>query len=1053
MDKTLVRRTFWFDPAMRQSNVNLTVYSQTAPVYGGNLFEKERYKQRDVEKQPETSQLKNCTAMMNDKLFPLSFSSSWFVVACDERLNATFICESPTGVQGSINKYIASNSSCDKDWFQLRENCFKMFASTSPVNYYQARGECGAHNSSMLDISAVSCSARAKTELFFYIGFAIQLVRDSYAAINLTHPILSLNDQELTVIMSGMVPVAKSKRHIFNLLHSLFLQKAIFVNVNKKCGVVKERWVSDDIMHSSRLLRDWRALYQECDEPTAFITVICEKPSTPVTKNCQNAFFECDDKTCILSVYMCDFFNDCVDGEDEASCLDVVWMKDDFSLINDTLYLPCVLYQHCEASMFTLVAPVKIHSICDGIKSHDLTLDESEMCTWEPSQTIDQLGFVVNYIEVEELWRKANTTILSLEELAMIDFDDEFRSQESYLTNINSFVPTYRDVSYNSTSLTRHLIKCEQTRNVVTTAQMCKIYPEDKQCASVARSEICKDIICPGMFKCKNYYCIAMSAVCDEQPDCLYGEDESFCMDFICHGTLKCRGESKCIGWDQVCNGNIDCTRSYDDEVGCTQCPENCKCDGFILYCNVDNDIQKQIISDELQIYKAIILRGSQRRLDLDTLFSIPTIYLNFSNCDIRNVSAGNDAHIYVQQILFSDLSSNYLNDVRFLSGAIFYNIILLDIRKNFITIFLDDDIRLPYLQVIYLINNPLQIITIKQNLALVKLFDLQGVRYKTSLINSLIIIEHDTLRIVVTDFSMCCVFPSNVKCDCKCNEQRCYGIINGVIAKIIYHILVILSSTLSILVIFKLIRQLVAKQKWKNCYSRIKLNHVVCDVMLTLCLIVLSCIDMKNVHLLQWRHGTICFALHVSISISLGLSSFFKTSSLVLVAFRIMYPFKHQCQWFRYTTVAAFMFWILMLGLFVMSTMRTQISQNTPTVDKFCSLCDCHTQNFGNIFPLLVCLIDSIIILIFIGVVGKTALVLREQVLSRPFANTLSPIRIVINLSKHLFPQLIFTVTLFLVFLTKSINYMYWREYCLVVVAFILTTNTFLGSMFNLLM
>ena len=154
---------------------------------------------------------------------------------------------------------------------------------------------------------------------------------------------------------------------------------------------------------------------------------------------------------------MCDSLNDCVDGKDESSCLDEVWKKDDFSLIIETLYLPCVLYQHCEASMLTLVAPIKIHSICDGIKSH-VTLYESEMCTWDPSQTIDQLGFVVNYDGEGEKKRNANTTILSLEEFAMTDFDEEFRSRESYRTNINNFVPAYRDVSYNSTTLTRHLI-------------------------------------------------------------------------------------------------------------------------------------------------------------------------------------------------------------------------------------------------------------------------------------------------------------------------------------------------------------------------------------------------------------------------------------------------------------------------------------------------------------------------------------------------------------------------------------------------------------------
>ena len=91
--------------------------------------------------------------------------------------------------------------------------------------------------------------------------------------------------------MAGMVPVAKFKIHIFNLLCGLSLKKDIFVNMNNKCGVVKERWLCDDIMNSNRLLRDWRALYQECDKPTAVSDVICEKTSKPMTNNCQDAYF------------------------------------------------------------------------------------------------------------------------------------------------------------------------------------------------------------------------------------------------------------------------------------------------------------------------------------------------------------------------------------------------------------------------------------------------------------------------------------------------------------------------------------------------------------------------------------------------------------------------------------------------------------------------------------------------------------------------------------------------------------------------------------------
>ena len=130
------------------------------------------------------------------------------------------------------------------------------------------------------------------------------------------------------------------------------------------------------------------------------------------------------------------------------------------------------------------------------------------------------------------------------------------------------------------------------------------------------------------------------------------------------------------------------------------------------------------------------------------------------------------------------------------------------------------------------------------------------------------------------------------------------------------------------------------------------------------------------------------------------------------------------------------------------------QVSLNTPTVDAFCSLCDCHTQTFQNIFPLFVCLIDSIVIFAFPVIVCKTTFVVRGQVSSNPFANTLSPIKIAINLSKHTLPQLIFIVALFSILLSKLMNYMNWRDYCLVAFIFTLnkfTLNIFLGSISKL--
>ena len=87
----------------------------------------------------------------------------------------------------------------------------------------------------------------------------------------------------------------------------------------------------------------------------------------------------------------------------------------------------------------------------------------------------------------------------------------------------------------------------------------------------------CKDFSCPGLFKCVEYFCLAMSQVCDGHIDCRYGDDEMFCDNLTCPGLLKCRGENRCISYEELCNGHVDCLYSYDDELYCSSCPVGCQ--------------------------------------------------------------------------------------------------------------------------------------------------------------------------------------------------------------------------------------------------------------------------------------------------------------------------------------------------------------------------------------------------------------------------------------------------------------------------------------------
>ena len=62
----------------------------------------------------------------------------------------------------------------------------------------------------------------------------------------------------MTLILSGMVPVAKLQIHLFDLLFHIPFSNDIFVNVNNNFGIIKERMIVDDIMNSILLVQDLR---------------------------------------------------------------------------------------------------------------------------------------------------------------------------------------------------------------------------------------------------------------------------------------------------------------------------------------------------------------------------------------------------------------------------------------------------------------------------------------------------------------------------------------------------------------------------------------------------------------------------------------------------------------------------------------------------------------------------------------------------------------------------------------------------------------------------
>ena len=115
------------------------------------------------------------------------------------------------------------------------------------------------------------------------------------------------------------------------------------------------------------------------------------------------------------------------------------------------------------------------------------------------------------------------------------------------------------------------------------------IFNVKKPLNSAKSSSICHVVLCPGMFKCHNQFCILLSSVCDNKNNCRLGEDEIMCSLFTCPVTLKCRGENRCISAFKICDKRVNCLYSMDDELGCGKCPVNCQCRGYVMSCHSNN--------------------------------------------------------------------------------------------------------------------------------------------------------------------------------------------------------------------------------------------------------------------------------------------------------------------------------------------------------------------------------------------------------------------------------------------------------------------------------
>ena len=726
--------------------------------------------------------------------------------------------------------------------------------------------------------------------------------------------------------------------------------------------------------------------------------------------------------TKVLSTYRCDLIYDCFDKSDEATC------EEYQQNMNHSIRIPCEMNTNCSLPHNQSI--VFLHEMCDGIFSTLVFLNEKQVCQSNEIVRIDILHLQYNKQNINQLW----LTPADPKRILIAAYNGRIIRRPEHM-------PAIAQASHTHKYKLREILCNNQNTTYID--NRCRITVHNTACNSGSTKDICSDIMCPGMFKCTGYYCIQMSNVCDGQSECLYGDDEAHCDRLVCPGSIKCRGENRCVGYEDVCDGTADCLYSFDDEVSCHICPNDCTCDGYMVFCTSLNAWGNN--TARLACSKGLNIKGFLQTIAVNYLYMVNLLYLDFSRCSLIDVLSTPKYDI-LSRLLYVNFSNNLLVNINSMTNRFYSSVLIIDASNNFITHIHLKNILFKYLTVLILNGNPIKeihLINITNSLITLKRLEVKYINFSPYMI----INPPAQCIIFVSHPRVCCLLPSTAMC--RSFDKRkviCFGLFPGLASQIYIYIVVLLSIAFFI---FKLSKS-VCNISWINYhklyYIASTANYTIADLFSIIYNVVLIAVHISGVNWLFWRKSILCHFLSGMISLSLRGSLIYKTMCIVIIALKIIYPFRHQIRWLKYLPPLSLFIWITFLCVDVISSVIT------PKIylDQFCTFLNCHDKLTYMILGRVV--VDLICIILFIVFLCKAYLVLKQMSItsSGVLESTKQNFtRITLKMGKLLYPDIVLRICFFIIYIVKY-SYPFQEDFCLAVVFYILPLNIIIFNLLN---
>ena len=966
--------SYWMPEYLKNNSLEYQVFEDEHLIYNYTTSIDRRYFISN------NTHLVHCVAF---GLLPDGSLSHWIPISCNISYQTSFFCVSNTKPENYVknteymqrpadlhfgNKkqqpYNTTTTNitylvCPDGWIMIQNDCFYAYTVASRVTFLEAEAICNTVEANLPVISKP------------YLGQSISYQSSkNYTVIPPKIPYSEILDQfndennlklldkfatydtKYQEMMYGFRLMAVDEnKNIASLLEILgnfitFLSTSMFRGPRGECFTLEfderlSNMLPDIHTIYGHSVPGWVMVKRKCSAKQYALPLLCTKAAASTNMECAPNQYRCRDGSCILDIYRCDTFGDCMMSEDEKNC----------SQTNPQLISCFSSDEHYSQTM------IPFHSLCDGITHCPNGTDEA-FCLY---------NHVAYYIQDSEQspdkYRNfENQKLLEKPPFAKMDHDINYVN-----TIFTSRLSYYLDADHpNQLNSSVYLLynwrpfylQCSLVNNAFLFEDLCKHRArpnKDTPCGMGAHLQHCQHVICSGMFKCGNSFCIEIENICDGIQDCICGDDEMSCFNLSCPGMLKCRGLTRCVPPWKLCDGYIHCEITMDDEMGCKRCPEHCKCDNRALACETSVTLKKKMHENKTvnkSQYTVIrddqIISYSQTTLmylvvtDLKVtsdnsetecmIYNILNPYLinikrfDISQCHLR--TADNINFMHYAQIEFLNASHNSFFTIRFLTTIRDLPLRDLDLSYNkIIRIESPQLFNLKCLEILRFRSNKINHLETQflRGASHLKMLDIRQnpIHYISSRLVTLL--KYMSV-LNVSDKEICCIFPGKVKCYVsldtqviRLNIQNCLEYSANNIVKLVIQFMFtacIFSNISSF--IFNITHMKVKKTRMVVSFLNLNISLsglISIFYVISFFFVNLNSNGISEVHTNASSVDISCISKQLCCLITLQMDIYLLITKSYTILCRIKYPFRHQCIWIKFTNVICILVWIISIG------------------------------------------------------------------------------------------------------------------------------------------